>query len=39
MNSVAKFPADVEIPVDVPETAVLRAKVRAPAPSGGAGSA
>ena len=39
MGTITRFPAEVEIPVDVPDTTTLRAKVRAPAPRGGAGSA
>jgi D-alanine-D-alanine ligase len=39
MSTITRFPAEVEIPVGVPDTATLRAKVRAPAPRGGAGSA
>jgi D-alanine-D-alanine ligase len=39
MGTITRFPAEVEIPVGVPDTATLRAKVRAPAPRGGAGSA
>jgi len=39
MNTIAKFPSEVAIPADVPETATLHTTVRVPVPRGGAGSA